>query len=354
MADKSQQTEDATPRKLQKAREDGQFPSAREFVNAAHFLVFVSLLGAYAPRWFTTLRIDTRALLHNAFAPALSTTALIRLLQTSISRTAFSLVKLGLVLVVITVCAQFAVTQFGLSWKRVAPQFGQLNPLQHLKRIPRDNVPSFVQALFMIPIFGYLVYYIVRERLEQFVALPGANLLTSLTLVSGAVQSLLWRGGALMMAFGLVHLVRQRRRYSSDMRMSKQQVKDEHKEAAGNPHVKQRIRRLQRELRRRNMMKDVASATAVIVNPTHFAVAIRYELNSMAAPKVVAKGKDHLALRIRRVALEHQVPLIENPPLAQALYKTAEVGQEIPAHLFRAVAEILAYIYKLMNGRFPG
>ncbi len=91
----------------------------------------------------------------------------------------------------------------------------------------------------------------------------------------------------------------------------------------------------------------------MIVNPTHFAVAIRYELHSMAAPKVVAKGKDHLALRIRRLAIESGVPLIENPPLAQALYKTAEVGQEIPAHLFRAVAEILAYIYKLMNGRMP-
>jgi len=102
------------------------------------------------------------------------------------------------------------------------------------------------------------------------------------------------------------------------------------------------------------MMREVPKATAVIVNPTHYAVAIKYSMESMSAPLVVAKGKNYLALRIRTLALNNQVPIIENPPLAQALYKSAEVGQEIPAHLYRAVAEILAYIYKLMNGRLPG
>ena len=101
-------------------------------------------------------------------------------------------------------------------------------------------------------------------------------------------------------------------------------------------------------------MKEISKATAVIVNPTHYAVAIRYQLESMAAPQVVAKGKNYLALRIRQRALEHEVPIVENPPLAQALYKSVDVGQDIPPHLYRAVAEILAYIFKLMNGRLPG
>jgi flagellar biosynthetic protein FlhB len=105
---------------------------------------------------------------------------------------------------------------------------------------------------------------------------------------------------------------------------------------------------------RHNMMKDVPKATAVIVNPTHFAVAIRYQVESMAAPLVIAKGKNYLALRIRQKAIENQIPIVENAPLAQALYKSVEVGQEIPPHLYRAVAEILAYIYKLMHGRLPG
>ena len=136
--------------------------------------------------------------------------------------------------------------------------------------------------------------------------------------------------------------------------MTKQEVREEVKEQQGNPQIKMRIRRIQRDLARRQMMKEVSKATAVIVNPTHYAVAIRYSLDSGAAPKVVAKGKNYLAQRIRKRALEHQVPIVENPPLARALYKSAEVGQEIPANLYRAVAEILAYIYRLMNGRLPG
>ncbi len=129
--------------------------------------------------------------------------------------------------------------------------------------------------------------------------------------------------------------------------MSKQEVRDEAKESDGNPQVKQRIRRLQRDALRRRMMSQVPNATAVIVNPTHFAVAVRYHAESMRAPVVVAKGKNYLALRIRQSAVENLVPIVENPPLAQALYKSVEIGQEIPPDFYRAIAEILAYIYKL-------
>jgi flagellar biosynthetic protein FlhB len=135
--------------------------------------------------------------------------------------------------------------------------------------------------------------------------------------------------------------------------MTKQEIREEFKETEGNPQIKQRVRRLQRDLARRHMMKEIPTATAVIVNPTHYAVAIRYSLESMGAPLVVAKGKNYLAARIREKAIAHNVPIVENQPLAQALYKAADVGQEIPAHLYRAVAEVLAYIYKLMNGRLP-
>ena len=128
-------------------------------------------------------------------------------------------------------------------------------------------------------------------------------------------------------------------------------MREEFKETEGNPQIKGRIRRIQRDLARRNMMKEVAKATAVIVNPTHYSVAIRYEMESMAAPRVLAKGKNYLARRIRELALQHEVPIIENQPLAQALYKSADVGQEIPPHLYRAVAEVLAYIFKIMHSR---
>jgi flagellar biosynthetic protein FlhB len=122
----------------------------------------------------------------------------------------------------------------------------------------------------------------------------------------------------------------------------------------GNPLIRMRIRRLQREAIRRQMLQQVPKATAVIVNPTHYAVAIRYQVGRAGAPKVVAKGKNWLALRIREIAIKNQVPIVENPPLARALHQSAEVGQEIPASLYQAVAEVLAYIYRLMRGNLPG
>jgi flagellar biosynthetic protein FlhB len=164
----------------------------------------------------------------------------------------------------------------------------------------------------------------------------------------------LWRTALLFLVVGVADLFWQRHRYTKQLRMTKQEVREDAKEQEASPHVKSRIHRLQRELSRRMMMREVPTATAVIVNPTHYAVALRYSMQSGAAPKVVAKGKNYLAARIRRIAVEHGVPIVENAPLAQALYKSVEVGQEIPRHLYRAVAEILAYIYRLMGGNLPG
>jgi flagellar biosynthetic protein FlhB len=169
--------------------------------------------------------------------------------------------------------------------------------------------------------------------------------------VASSIQALLWKASFVFMVFGAVDLLRQKRRYTQDLKMSKQEIRDEFKEVEGSPLMKQRIRKLRRDMARRRMMHEVPKATAVIVNPTHYAVALKYDLNSPGAPRVVAKGRNYLALRIRQKAIDHQVPLIENPPLAQALYKAVDVGQEIPADFYRAVAEVLAYVFKLMNGR---
>jgi flagellar biosynthetic protein FlhB len=169
--------------------------------------------------------------------------------------------------------------------------------------------------------------------------------------VSGSVKDLLWKAAFLFLLIGGLDFLRVYRRHNKSLRMTKQEVREELKETEGNPQIKSRIRRIQRDLARRNMMKEVPKATAVIVNPTHYSVAIRYEMETMAAPRVLAKGKNYLARRIRELALQHQVPIIENQPLAQALYKSAEVGQEIPPHLYRAVAEVLAYVFRLMHPR---
>ena len=203
----------------------------------------------------------------------------------------------------------------------------------------------------MIPVFALAIYYLVGDKIETYVTLPLRGLEDGTLQIVRSLLSLLWKASGLFLVFGLVDLVRQKSRYESQMKMSKQEIRDEHKESDGNPMIKARIRRLRRDFARRRMMHEIPTATAVIVNPTHYAVAIRYSLDTKGAPKVVAKGKNYLALRIRQKALENQVPLIENPPLAQGLYKSVDIGQEIPPHLYKAVAEVLAYIFRIMNGR---
>jgi flagellar biosynthetic protein FlhB len=215
--------------------------------------------------------------------------------------------------------------------------------------VPRQNAAAFCQAVLFLPLLALAVYKIAGANLAAYAGLARQGLQPALRLIGDSFLDFLWKAAALFLAIGILDFIRVYRRHYKSLRMTKLEVRDEQKETEGNPQTKQRVRRIQRDLARRNMMKEIPNATAVIVNPTHFAVAIRYEMEAMAAPRVLAKGKNYLALRIRKIALEHQVPIVENQPLAQALYQSADVGQEIPQHLYRAVAEVLAYIYRLMH-----
>lgn len=353
MADQSK-TEQPTQRRLLKAREEGQFPSARDFVGALQFMVFLGLLGAWGAAWFAAYRQTARSLFLLAFTPELRPEDLVTLAWKLAWKHCFPLALGGLAVAVSTLAFRLITTRFGFSLSKLAPDLARLSPLNKLKELPRQNLPNLMQAAVMLPVFLWAVYVIARDKLDAFLALPMESVTVGWNFLGGSLMELFWKASGVFLLFGCVDLVRQMRRYKQDLRMSKQDIKEEAKDIEGNPQMKARIRRLQRDRLRRNMMKDVAKATAVVVNPTHYAVAIRYQVDSMAAPLVIAKGKNYLALRIRQRALEHQVPIIENPPLAQALYKSVEVGQEIPPHLYRAVAEILAYIYKLMHGKLPG
>jgi flagellar biosynthetic protein FlhB len=354
MADKSSQTEDPTQRRLEKARKEGQFPAAKEFVSALQFMVFLGLLGSGGPAWFTQFRQTARSLIRLAFAPDLKPSDLIHVSWQLFWQNLLPLVTAGLAVSIATVAFRLATTQFGISFKKLMPDAERFNPLSHIKNLPQQNMPALMQAVFMLPLFLWAVWVVAREKLDAFMMLPMQSVDSGFVLIGSALMQLFWKAAGVFFVYGCVDLFRQLRRHKSQLKMSKQDIKDESKESEGNPQMKARIRRLQRDRARKQMMKDVPTATAIIVNPTHYAVAIRYNMEDMAAPLVVAKGVDFLALRIRQKALEHQIPIIENKPLAQALYKSVDVGQEIPAHLYRAVAEILAYIFKLMNGRKPG
>ena len=351
MADKSQKTEQPTPRRLKKAREEGNFPTARVFVGALQFLAFVTLLHAWGPGWIQSLRASMASLLQHALDPRLSTSEIVSLGLDLLKHMLIPLGTLGATMIAITIFIQLGVTRLGVSLKKLTPDINRLNPLSRLKELPKQNLPSLVQAAIMVPVFAVAVYYLVADNFQSYLSLPLRSVPDGAVLVAGSIQTLLWKASFVFIVFGAVDLVRQKSRYQSDLKMSKQDIRDEFKEVEGNPIMKQRIRRIRRDMARRRMMQEVATATAVIVNPTHYAVALRYSMDAKGAPVVVAKGKNYLALRIRKRAVENQIPLIENPPLAQALYKSVDVGQEIPAQFYRAVAEVLAYIFKLMNGR---
>jgi flagellar biosynthesis protein FlhB len=353
MADNGQKTEQPTAKRLEKARKEGQFPAARQFVSAMQFLVFVAVLEAWGGQWLAGLRLLMRRALAAAFStqPEAHVVEISRYLLVDLLRL---LAPAAGVLLVATLSAQLAATQLGLSLKKLAPDLKRLNPLSRLRELPKQNLPALLRAAVMLPLFGLAVYGIIRDNLFAYMALPFQGVESGFHRICGSFGTLLGKACGVFVVFGAVDLLRQRRRYRKDLRMSKQEIRDEFKETEGNPQMKARIRRIQRDRLRHKMMQQVPKATAVIVNPTHYAVALRYALDSMATPVVVAKGRDYLALRIRQRAMQHQVPIVENPPLAQALYRSVDVGQEIPAHLYRAVAEILAYVYKLMNGRLPG
>jgi flagellar biosynthetic protein FlhB len=346
-----QKSEKPTQRRMKKAREEGQFPTARVFVSAMQFLAFVSFLHFWGADWILDIRASMANLFQHALDPKLGTQEVIGLSLDLLKHTLIGLAILGATLVGVTIAMQFVVTRMGISLKKLAPDIKRLSPMEKLKQLPKQNLPSLLQALIMLPVFGMAVYYVVADNLDKYIALPLRAVPSGATMVAGGVQTLLWKASFVFVIFGLVDLIRQKQRYQGELKMTKQEIREEYKETDGNPLMKGRIRRIRRDMARRRMMHEVPTATAVIVNPTHFAVALKYEMGSSGAPKVVAKGKNYLALRIRQKAIENQVPLIENPPLAQALYKSVDVGQEIPAEFYKAVAEVLAYIFKLMNGR---
>src|SRR3984885_5582829 len=344
-----EKTEQATPRRLIKARKEGQFAASHDFVSGLQFTVFVVLIAETGPSLLATLKEVTRGLFIEAFRGDLGPATLIGILHEALARSLSPLVYASGILIVTALVFQITSTGFSFSLSRMTPKASNFNVLSKLQSLPQKGMVSAIQAMALVVVFGATIYWVVTKSGERLLMIPLSSFQVGLEALRSLCMDLLWKGAALFLFFGFIDFLRQKRRFSKQMRMSKQDIRDEIKEAEGNPQTKMRIRRLQRDVRRRRMMDEVKTATAVVVNPTHYAVAIRYHHDTMAAPLVVAKGKNYLALRIRARALEFDVPLIENPPLAQALYKSVEVGQHIPPHLYRAVAEILAYIYRLMG-----
>jgi len=349
--DSHSKTEKPSPRRLHKAREEGKFPASRELVAATQFIVFIVIAFAWFPGWLSTMKAMLRMSLTESFHADLSVATFPGIASSLLQRAFIPLSVIGGLTVVLTLSVHLFVTKLGFSLQKLTPDFSRFSPVAKLKNMAFQGPMALVQASAMLVLFSLAILSIARANADLLLTLPFMSLDSGLLKVGTSIKDILWKAAWVFLVFGLIDLFRQKRKFNKDLRMSKHEVKQESKENEGSPLIKGKIRRLQRDLARRRMMQNVATATAVIVNPTHYAIALRYDHETMATPMVVAKGKNYLALRIRQRALEHNIPLVENPPLAQALYKSVDVGREIPAHLYRAVAEVLAYIYRLTRAR---
>ena len=318
---------------------------------ALQFAAAVGLLSLYSERVVRGVIETTRGLFQQSFRRELSVGEL-QSLASAVLRDGMSFVfPLGFALVAIGLLMHLGQTGFALSAKKLTPDLNRLNPLAKLRDLAGENLLQTFKAAVLLPLFGAVLWQIVTSRLDLFVSLAAMTARAGTVAVSHAVMDQLMNAAICLVGLGLFDLYRQRRRLSVKLKMTKEEVRREHKDLEGDPHIKARIRRLRREMMRRRMMSDVPKATVVITNPTHYAVALRYEPHGSAAPVVVAKGLDLVALRIRAIAEEHGIAIVENPPLARTLYRSAEIGTEIPEDLYRTVAEILAYIYSLRGQR---
>jgi flagellar biosynthetic protein FlhB len=352
MADKSQQTEKPTQRRKLKAREEGQWVSSRDFISSVQFVAFLMMTGAYGAVWFRECREALAQHLSGVAQQSITIETVQNIFIFLMARNVKPLLVMGGAMVVATVGFHMASTGMGFSFKRLTPSASKFNPVKKLKDTYSQSFMSALSALALLVVFMGALYWLIDTRLQSVILLSMTDFESGLSAVAKMSLDLLWKGASILFVMGVIDFARQFKRHMQSLKMSKQEIKDEMKETDGNPLIKMRIRRLQRELRRNRMMKDVETATAVVVNPTHYAVALLYEHGKSSAPRVVAKGRGFMALKIKEIARQHGVPIVENPPLARTIYKAVKISQEIPPALYRAVAEVLAYVHRMRNAMY--
>jgi flagellar biosynthetic protein FlhB len=346
--DGQEKSEQATPKRQEEARKKGQVPRSREMTTMAMLLmaaICMSLMGGHMiERLGAVLQLGLqveRAKLFDRYA-------LIEILGQAVFQGFLLLFPFLLVMLVTALIAPVALGGWSFSAEALSFKAEKLNPLKGLKRIfAARGIVELVKALAKFLLIGSvgagLLWHFLpelmglgREAVEQGLAHAGSILSTSFVVLSASLLLI----AAIDVPFQLWD-------HAKNLKMTRQEVRDEHKDTDGKPEVKSRLRAMQREVAQRRMMEEIPKADVIITNPTHYAVALRYDTENMSAPVVVAKGVELIASQIRTVAVANNVPLFEAPPLARALYYSAEINQEIPAGLYLAVAQILAYLFQL-------
>ncbi len=353
-----EKTEPPSPRRLEQAREEGQVPQSRELSTFFVTMTGVAtlwLMGSWmADRMFSLVRGAFDFDRNLAFDHVL----MLEALRGHLGAAMLTLMPLFLALLVAAVAGPVVLGGLVLAPKALGPNFGRMNPLQGLGRMfSVHGLAEMVKAILKSLLVGGVGALVLWQNKDHLFNLMVEPLEVGMADFSDTVA---FAALLIVSSLGLLALIDvpfQLWQYNKKLRMSKEEVKREGKEQEGDPQIKARIRAMQREMARRRMMTEVPKADVVVTNPTHFSVALKYQADKMGAPVVVAKGRGETALKIREIARQHDVPLLEAPPLARALYKHCEIEQGIPAALYTAVAEVMAYVYQLdawtKNGGLP-
>ncbi|RPI71960.1 MAG: flagellar biosynthesis protein FlhB [Desulfobacteraceae bacterium] len=349
MAEASYQdkTEPATGKKREDARKKGDVAKSRELGSVAVLLAGVIYLIFNCKSM--TIRLGEQIKQVFALIPQVNRDDfnLVELVNRTVLGTITFMLPMMLTLFAAAVLANYL--QIGLLWstESLTPQFSKLNPVTGLERLfSKRALVELVKSILKLLIVSWAAFSVLHEEMKNMVPLLYQDKIQIFAMLGGVSLKVVMRCCWVILIMAILDYAYQKWDYEQKLKMTKQEVKDEFKHAEGDPLIKGRIRSMQRDMARRRMMQEVPKADVVITNPIHLAVALRYEPKEMAAPKIVAKGAERIAERIKEIAGAHKIPLVENRTLAQNLYKL-DLGQEVPAHFYQAVAEILAYVYKL-------
>jgi flagellar biosynthetic protein FlhB len=350
MADNSAQDKDlpASPRRLQKARADGQVARSQDLGHFAAIAGGSALLVVVAPLLGTVLKEGLAASLHFDHRQVFENGAMVQRLTDAVGTWSVAALPFGFAMSAIGVIASIAMGGWTWTFKPLGPKFAGMNPFTGIGRmVSSSQLINALKASLLALVLGWIGASWLSRHVESFVGVIAMPLPAAITAAAGAMT-----GGLILLLvalalFAAVDVPIQKYQHAKRLKMSHQEVKQEHKEQEGNAEVKGKVRARMREMTKRRMIAAVPKADLVVMNPTHYAVALKYDDKTMGAPRVIAKGADLLALRIREVAEASQVPVLEAPVLARALYAHAELDREIPAALFAAVAQVLAYVYQL-------
>jgi flagellar biosynthetic protein FlhB len=350
MADNdSEKTEAATPKKKEDSRNKGQVAQSRDVSTVMLLAAAVAALGSPFGARLGRMLIETAQASWGGLLirPDNLTDYHVLLLHHG-ALMALALAPFALLFMVVGAVSNLV--QFGwlLSSEALAVKFEKMNPISGMKRMfSVDKLYELGKALLRLGVVILILWWLIEPSMAEVFTLMGADLVETGRTGGELLRRTMWTIIGVFAVFAAIDFVWQRYQHEKRLRMTKQEVRDETKQREGDPKVKSRIRQLQREAAQQRMFEAISEADVVIVNPVHYAVALQYRPQEQSSPKVLAKGRNYVALRIRARAEELGIPIVENPPVAQLLYKTAKIDQEIPEDLYQAVAEVLAYIYKL-------